>query len=198
MIIPEYRGYSLLKCYQPDIDLIKTDMRYFVKELERKGVIEVERTILFGKSLGSHLASYLSSRFTFHSCILFCGIVSVSKIVEAKTNSFLGSMIKQNCDNFPYLSKILCPLLIIHGEKDDLIPYLDIVDMVNRLNENVKYTLYIGKELEHNSYSELEDIFNPVSDFYANTNPFDRIIDDKCGIRNNPLGFSRIENNDEL
>jgi hypothetical protein len=47
VLIPEYRGYSLLKAYAPDIDLIKADMRFFVKELHHKGVISADKTVLF-------------------------------------------------------------------------------------------------------------------------------------------------------
>lgn len=47
IIIPEYRGYSQLKSYASDMEMIKTDMRFFVKELEKRGVINISKTILF-------------------------------------------------------------------------------------------------------------------------------------------------------
>ncbi len=47
VIIPEYRGYSLLKSKASDLELIKTDMQVFVKELHRSGVIALEKTVLF-------------------------------------------------------------------------------------------------------------------------------------------------------
>lgn len=47
VIIPEYRGYSMLKSYDPDIEIIKRDMRFFLTELSKKGVIDFEKTILF-------------------------------------------------------------------------------------------------------------------------------------------------------
>jgi len=47
VIIPEYRGYSLLKDYSSDMDDIRVDMRFFVKELAQKRTIEISKTILF-------------------------------------------------------------------------------------------------------------------------------------------------------
>ena len=124
VIIPEYRGYSLLKAYSPDMDCIRTDMRFFIKELSKKGVINISKTILFvgwpliqGRSLGSHLTSYLSSRFEFHSAVIFCGFQSVAKIVESKAGSFFGKIVKQKCDNQEYLKETKTPVLIIHGQK---------------------------------------------------------------------------------
>lgn len=47
IIIPEYRGYSQLQAYDSDMDLIKTDMRFFVKELSKRGLLNISKTILF-------------------------------------------------------------------------------------------------------------------------------------------------------
>lgn len=53
IIIPEYRGYSQLKSFDSDMDMIKTDMRFFVKELSKRGIIDIEKTILFVKGFDS-------------------------------------------------------------------------------------------------------------------------------------------------
>lgn len=117
IIVPEYRGYSLLKEHEPNMDQIKTDLRFFVKEMIKRGLIEPERTILFGRSLGSHFASYLSSRFAFHSTIIFCGFQSIARVVEQKTTPFLGKIIKQKCDNKEYLKQTKTRVFLIHGMK---------------------------------------------------------------------------------
>ena len=36
-----------MKNYTPDIELIKIDLRYFVKELERQKKIDLNKTIIF-------------------------------------------------------------------------------------------------------------------------------------------------------
>lgn len=114
----------MLKHHKADIEDIKMDMRYFLKELIKKEIVTPHRTILFvkclfiqGKSLGSHLACYLASRIEVHSCIQFCGFWSISRIVQQKTAIFLGKMIQQPCDNAEYLKDVKCPVLVIHGMK---------------------------------------------------------------------------------
>ena len=47
VIIPEYRGYSLLNDYDSDMDSIKLDMRFFVKELCNRAVVDPTTTVLF-------------------------------------------------------------------------------------------------------------------------------------------------------
>lgn len=37
----------MLKSYSPDMDAIRADIRFFIKEMEKKGVLKVEKTILF-------------------------------------------------------------------------------------------------------------------------------------------------------
>jgi len=106
-----------LKFYNPDVEAIKGDMHHLVKELEQRGIITLSKTIIFGRSLGSHMASYLMSVHEFMAGILFCGFWSVEKIVAKKVGNFLGSMIKQKCDNSEYLSMVRNYVLIIHGMK---------------------------------------------------------------------------------
>lgn len=106
-----------MKSHQCDLDGVRTDLRYFIKELEKKGRLNLQKTILFGRSLGSHLVSYLVSRFQFHSAILFCGFYSVSKIVSSQTAGFLGNLIQQQCNNHDYLKLTKTPIFILHGKE---------------------------------------------------------------------------------
>lgn len=135
-----------------------------------------------GRSLGSFFVSYLSSLFDLHSSILFCGFWSVGKIVEHKISSIIGKMIIQKCDNSEYLGQTKCKILIIHGMKvgkadqDDLIPYNDIVTMVDALkNDNIN--LVVTQDLEHNYYNEREDIQQPIFEFYDLLYPQDKVFD---------------------
>lgn len=122
MIIPEYRGYSILKSYPPEIEAIKSDIEYFITELSNRQHLNISKTILFvaysyiqGRSLGSHIASYLSSKLDIHSCVIFSGFPSIAKVVEYKMSYYAGCLIKQACDNFEYLSRSTCRILMIHG-----------------------------------------------------------------------------------
>jgi hypothetical protein len=117
VIIPEYRGYSLLKDMKSDVEMIKKDMNELVDRLSSRGEISKHSTILFGRSIGSYFASYLAHCYDVHSCIIFCGFWSVDKIVENKTIKLIGNMVKQRCDNSEYLRSVKCKVLIIHGMK---------------------------------------------------------------------------------
>src|SRR3990167_2671065 len=107
----------MLRSHPCDLEGVRTDLRFFVKELQKKDRIDLQKTILFGRSLGSHMVSYLVSRFQFHSAIIFCGFYSVSRIVSSQTASFLGQMIQQQCNNYDYLKLSKTPVLILHGKE---------------------------------------------------------------------------------
>lgn len=187
------------------MDAIKIDFRYFIAEMTKREKIKLYHTVLFviypinqGRSLGSHIVSYLASRFEFHSTIIFSGFWSVAKIVENKTMAFLGSLIKQKCDNAEYLSQTQCPVLIIHGMKvnegmiqDELINYKDIVDMYNQL-QNKRISLVVTEDMEHNCYSEYTDLYRPIQEFYDHVFPIDKVIDQHALKRPNSINFSRV------
>lgn len=182
VIIPEYRGYSLLKDLKPDVEMIKKDMRELLERLIDGEEINRHTTIVFGRSIGSYFASFLAHSFELHSCIIFCGFWSVDKIVENKTIKLIGHMIKQRCDNSEYLRSVKCKVLILHGmkvrgaEQDDLTSHKDIVAMVDFLqNENIN--LIVMEKLEHNYYDEKRDLQQPVFEFYDALFPLDTICD---------------------
>ena len=182
VIIPEYRGYSLLKEMKPDVEMIKKDMRELVERLNSRGEVNMHTTVVFGRSIGSYFASYLSHCFELHSCIIFCGFWSVDKIVENKTIKLIGHMVKQRCDNSEYLRSVKCKVLILHGMKvrcaqqDDLTSHKDIVAMVDFLN-NENINLIVMEKLEHNYYDEKRDLQQPVFEFYDAIFPLDSICD---------------------
>ena len=191
MLVPEYRGYSLLKHQKPDMDHIILDMRYFLKEMSIKGIIKKHKTILFGRSLGSYIATYFATKLEYHSCIVFCGFKSVESIVASKTTSFVGKLIKQKCDNSEHLKNTKIPVLLIHGMQDKLIPYTDIVDMHKQLHGGL-VSLVVNEHLEHNAYNEYDDLLLPISDFYKHVLPSQKVVDPSSLLKSSMLAYSSV------
>lgn len=111
--------------------------------------------------------------------------------------AFLGKLIKQKCDNAEYLALTQCPVLIIHGMKvlsshqDELIHYSDIVAMYNYL-QSKKISLVVTQELEHNVYSEFDDLYQPILEYYEKVFPLNKVVDSSAINGRSSVRFSRI------
>lgn len=55
-----------------------------------------------------------------------------------------------------------------------------------------KISLIINEDLEHNSYSEYEDLFKPMKEYYEEVFPIDGVIDKTAHAKLNPMAASRI------
>lgn len=84
---------------------------------------EYKDIILFGRSIGGAIALEVASKFQASSLILLSPFLSLKKIAEDLYGKCAASLIKETLDNASIAPKVECPVLIIHGMKDSLVPY---------------------------------------------------------------------------
>ena len=108
---------SEIKCYA-DIEAVYQDL------VEEKG-INPEQIVLYGRSLGSGPSCYLAAKTASRDgrsvagLILHSPFTSVYRVVFDVGLTLLG-------DKFPNidrLAKVKCPVCIIHGQKDKIVPF---------------------------------------------------------------------------
>ena len=119
----EYPGYSLYKC-QTEISesqLIQ-DGEVVVHHLLDKYRIKPSRIVMVGRSLGSGIACALASKFKVGALILISPLKSVQEVAKEHYGSLTALLVKDRFNNTKYISKVLCPALIIHGANDKLVP----------------------------------------------------------------------------
>ena len=81
--------------------------------------------ILFGRSMGSGVAVHLEKIMDEApaAMVLVSPFTSINDVVKSHTNACISSLLSSNhFNNLDRISKILCPLLIIHGTDDGFIP----------------------------------------------------------------------------
>jgi pimeloyl-ACP methyl ester carboxylesterase len=80
--------------------------------------------IIYGKSMGTAVASWLASRNNCKSLILETPFYSVHALARhyVPFYSFIP-LSKYNFPNFEYLKKVKAPITIFHGTNDQLVPY---------------------------------------------------------------------------
>ena len=79
--------------------------------------------ILFGRSIGCAVALTVTQKYAVSSAISLSPFISLKKIAKDLYGGCAEAMIKEAFDNEENCRQIKCPLLIIHGSKDTLVPY---------------------------------------------------------------------------
>ena len=113
----------------------------------KQGVIE-EDIILYGESLGTGIATELAQHKNFAGVILetpFTSMINAAK--EFYPYIPVNLLLKDRFENFKKIKNINSPILIMHGEKDTIVPYSMGKKMYKLANEP-KY-FYFTKHDDH-------------------------------------------------
>ncbi len=119
----DYRGYGKSHTIRPTEKGLYSDAYAAYDYLARIRKIRPERIILFGRSLGASVAGELAAQRPAAALILESSFPSIETVAKVHYGGFpahwlLGAEFRL-VDRLPHLS---LPKLIIHGEKDEIIP----------------------------------------------------------------------------
>ena len=121
--------------------------------------IPLHRIILFGHSIGCALALKMNSLFDgqFGGLILqspFTSVKEVTKVHSFFSSLFLSGSVLDNVEEIKKM-KPNQMLMLIHGEKDELIPHAHSRELYEKCNlkENRKF-MFIDKEGTHNGFQK--------------------------------------------
>lgn len=117
-----YRGYSGSEG-SPSQQGLVNDARSAFKFLLDQGYLAKD-IILYGESLGSGVAMQLAAKFDFDAVILESPFSSITSVAQ-RTYWFVPVklLLRDKFDSIKLTSKISSPVLIIHGKKDEVVPY---------------------------------------------------------------------------
>ena len=111
-------------------------------------VIEKKNIILYGESLGTGVATELGQDNSFAGIILespFTSIANAAKIYYPYLP--INLLIKDRYDSIKKIKNINIPILVMHGKKDDVVPFKMGVELFERANEP-KYS-YFSDDDDH-------------------------------------------------
>jgi uncharacterized protein len=162
VFVMDYRGYGksvgkrdeealnrdALFCY----NYVKTN--YAPKEL-----------IIYGRSLGTGIASCLASEIKADKLILETPYHSVNDLARNYFSLFsIEYKLSYKLPSYHYLQHVNCPILILHGTKDDIVPYSSGKKLYESIvHKNVIfYTIPNG---EHNNLSDFKDYWEVLTIF---------------------------------
>lgn len=123
------------------------DARKSIEWLNRKGINNKD-IILYGESLGTGVATELAQSNSFHGIVLespFTSIADAAKIYYPYLP--VNLLLKDRYDSIKKIKNIKIPILIMHGKKDNIVPFFMGEKLYQMANEP-KYK-YFSEEDDH-------------------------------------------------
>lgn len=161
ILVPEYPGYSIYDVpHDPENCLENTLIIYDYILNNIKNITE-KNIYIFGRSLGSCLAIYLSSKRNPAGTFLVSPFTTFAAVGNHNEED------KKQLENFfrsiDYIDKIKTPLLIIHGKIDPLVKYDEAIKLYEKCGKDIKKEIKIIDGMSHNFL--YEDIFKDITPY---------------------------------
>jgi abhydrolase domain-containing protein 17 len=127
----EYPGYGLYKTSLPDETKMKEDADNVYDYLTQIAGVKESDIVVCGRSMGTGPASYLGSRKQPHSIALMSPYTSIRDAASSLLGSAVSIIVYERFNNLDLISKAKCPVFIVHGKQDTLIPCSHAVQLKN-------------------------------------------------------------------
>ena len=108
--------------------------------------------IIYGESLGCAVAIELGTRYKFQSIILESPFTSIPDVARKRYKIYsIKNLVLDKFDNYSKIDKIMSPILIISGKKDEVIPHSHSNKLFFKA-KNPKKNLFIDEAMHNNLY----------------------------------------------
>lgn len=118
-----YRGYGTSEGSPAEKEIL-SDCESALREMSQKGQIDLENSVLVGRSLGSGVAGYLCDRIQAKACCLITPYDSVMAVARKKYWYLPVSLIfRHPFDALPWAKRNKAPMLMVLSEIDRTVPH---------------------------------------------------------------------------
>lgn len=159
----DYRGFGK-STGKRTIEGLKKDSQYLY-DLAKKDFPE-NKIIVYGRSLGSGFAARIAARNFPQMLILTSPLYSINNTIR-RYLPFLPAKIflKYNIPTFQYLKSVTCPIKIIHGSDDKLIPIKTAIDL-SEINPQ-RTRLYVILGAGHINIHQFEEYHRVIEEIFT-------------------------------
>lgn len=167
VIMLDYRGFGKSTGKRTSEGL-KHDIQ-FIYDLVKEHVAE-EHLIIYGRSLGAPFAAMLAARNNPRLLILNSPIYSISRSIR-RYLPFVPAKYFVNfyLPTYKYLQSVRCPIKIIHGSDDKLVPVKTAIELSEIQPENTRlYIILKAGHIDVHKFKEyhrvLDEIFEDIEE----------------------------------
>lgn len=162
----EYPGYSVYNG-EKSSKTIETDSLIVYDFLVNEVGILEEDIVICGRSIGSGPSIFLCSQRKPGGLILISPFTSIGEVVK-NIVGFMKFIIKDRFQNINLIENVLCPILFIHGQKDDIVPFNHSIELSKKCK--CPYEIILPDEMDHNEIHIYDDFLEPVTSFLQRHN----------------------------
>jgi fermentation-respiration switch protein FrsA (DUF1100 family) len=152
-VVAEYRGYGG-QPGRPSETGLYADGAALLDALARQGVA-AGRMVLVGRSLGSGVAVELAHRTPPSLVILVSPYTSFIDMGRTLVGPFAPLVVPDRFDNLAKIGKLECPVVILHGTRDEVVPFW-MGEALARAGKNVRFVPLEGRT--HNDIPDLASL----------------------------------------
>lgn len=161
----EYRGYGLFggsaKCSEGVLEDALTVFDFCTDFLE----INPQDIFLVGRSIGCSMASHVARYRKPSFLILISPFKTLQEAVAAVVGGLLSYLVAERFNNCESLKHVTAPVMIIHGQKDELIPFSQSQELIDACVNSRHSTLLTPPDMTHNRFDINLDFIIPLLDF---------------------------------
>ncbi|NOZ08543.1 MAG: alpha/beta hydrolase [FCB group bacterium] len=137
-----------------------------------------ENIIIYGRSLGASVAAWLAAQQNPSALIIESAFISIQAL-GTKLYPFLpvSLLTRYSYDTREYLKRVNCPVLVIHSDEDEIIPFTHGKDLFKNISGKKMFLKISGS---HNSgYKTYEGLYvKGIQNFFNRFFPSVQVIDD--------------------
>lgn len=142
----EYTGYGM-STGEPNEMAVYADIEAAYKYLRDIIGIPWTEIVLYGRSIGSGPSIHLATRTAVRAMVLQSPLGSIFRVAIPSRITLPGDIFP----NVDRISKVRCPVYIIHGTKDEIIPFWHSELLVRNCRKGACYPPYVVENGGHNN-----------------------------------------------
>ena len=146
-IVYEYTGFGESNGKVPSEESLYNDIETVFLYLTEHLNIPQEKIMLFGRSIGSGPTSYLAEKYDVAGVILHSPLMSILRVI-------FNLRFTLPFDHFPNIDRmpnIRCPVYVIHGRRDEIVPFYHAERLVANLKKKFRYDPFYVDGAGHNN-----------------------------------------------
>eukprot|EP00741_Cyanophora_paradoxa_P008492 tig00001335_g8217.t1 len=163
IIAVEYPGYGCFPGRPNEAnvnDALNRVVTYCVNVLK----FDQKNIILFGRSIGTGPCTKIAVNGDFRALILLSPYTSIRAVVKHLMGAAAQYLISDRFKSDEEIQNVHCPVLIIHGRLDRLIPWTQAETLYN-LCPSIMKRLAVSETMDHNNFDLEDDVVQPVQMF---------------------------------
>jgi fermentation-respiration switch protein FrsA (DUF1100 family) len=170
ILIIDYRGYGRSEGTVSERGTYE-DAHAAMAYLRARNDVDGDRIVLFGRSLGAAVALELALSTGPRALILESPFTSISAMARTVLPFLpIGPFLRTRYDNLKKIRALRVPLLVLHGDRDGIIPYRQGRELFDAAPEPKSFYTIAGAGHNDTYLVGGEPYFETIANFVARTN----------------------------